>query len=177
MRILLCDRLTPDGPASGRSAVAIEAGLRVVGHVVEQILLPYFDDLASAPKQLMAFRLMQMTDWCDHLITLGAPAHVLDHPSKVIWCQNEPQSLRGGGQARPDHRPAWLRTADAVGFGQAAAVYATTRRRTSNIRHSLWLAPFPGGRRLRYPHAKTGAGRRPYGTTAGINRGRTQEPV
>lgn len=113
--------------------MAIEAGLRVVGHEVEQISLPYLDDLAFAPKQLMAFRLMQMTDWCDHLIALGAPVHVLDHPSKVIWCQNEPRSLRGGGLTRPDHRPVWLRSADAVGFGQALAVYATTLDRISEL--------------------------------------------
>lgn len=144
MRILLCDRLTSSGAAAGGLVAAIENRLKAAGHEVEQVLLPYFDERSAAPSQLMAYRLLGLRAYCDHIVALGAPSHVVDHPSKVIWCCNEPASLLPD----PDGGlPDWLAASDRLGFGEALAVHVSTEARLRQLRAAgiaAELMPIPG---------------------------------
>jgi glycosyltransferase involved in cell wall biosynthesis len=54
------------------------------GHQVERFYLPFEDDPATMLGQHLAFRLLKIES-CDRLICFRPPAHVIDHPDKVLW--------------------------------------------------------------------------------------------
>ena len=130
MRILLCDRLTSGGAVAGALIDVIVRALVAAGHEVEQVLLPYLDERSAAPSQLMAFRLLAFRAYCDHVVAFGAPAHVVAHPSKTVWCCDEPASLLPD----PDGSvPDWLAASDRLGFGEASTVLVSSEARRAQL--------------------------------------------
>lgn len=55
------------------------------GHEVDTILLPFHPDPATIPEQLLALRLLDVSDRGDLLIAIRTPSYVLRHPNKVVW--------------------------------------------------------------------------------------------
>ncbi|MFD1193911.1 glycosyltransferase family 4 protein [Seohaeicola saemankumensis] len=63
----------------------LEEALLEQGHSVEVVYLPSTDDPATLFDQMMAFRLLDLSDTADQVITFRPPAHVIPHPNKVAW--------------------------------------------------------------------------------------------
>jgi glycosyltransferase involved in cell wall biosynthesis len=63
----------------------LEAQLRDRGHAVETIYLPSTDDPSTLLAQMCAFRAINLSDSFERVITLRPPAHVVQHPRKVVW--------------------------------------------------------------------------------------------
>jgi glycosyltransferase involved in cell wall biosynthesis len=55
------------------------------GIEVERILLPFYGEPASVLAQVAAYRLIDLSDSTDRIITIRPPAHVLAHPHKRVW--------------------------------------------------------------------------------------------
>lgn len=63
----------------------LEAKLRERGHSVEAIYIPSTDDPETLLAQMAAFRSIQLSDSFDLAVTLRPPAHLIQHPRKVVW--------------------------------------------------------------------------------------------
>jgi glycosyltransferase involved in cell wall biosynthesis len=55
------------------------------GHQVEVVYLPSTDDADSLLSQMNAFRLLNLEDHFDRVITFRPPAHVVRHSRKIAW--------------------------------------------------------------------------------------------
>ncbi|WP_245439575.1 glycosyltransferase family 4 protein [Microvirga aerophila] len=55
------------------------------GHEVETVWIPQVDDPATLFQQMLAFRLMDLNDSFDRVITFRPPAHVVRHHTKIVW--------------------------------------------------------------------------------------------
>jgi glycosyltransferase involved in cell wall biosynthesis len=55
------------------------------GHQVETIWIPQIDDPTTLFQQMLAFRLMDLNDSFDRVITFRPPAHVIQHHTKIVW--------------------------------------------------------------------------------------------
>ena len=86
MRIVLASSFVPFVHGGGRFIVEwLETKLQEHGHEVERFYLPFVDRPDDLFDQIMAFRLIDLSDSCDRLIAFRAPAYVLPHPNKVLW--------------------------------------------------------------------------------------------
>jgi glycosyltransferase involved in cell wall biosynthesis len=55
------------------------------GHQAELVYVPFVDDPSQILAQMNAFRLMKLDEHFDRVITFRPPAHVVQHPRKVVW--------------------------------------------------------------------------------------------
>lgn len=86
MKIALVSSAVPMIFGGGRFIVDwLEEALLEHGHSVEKVYLPSTDDPATLFDQMMAFRLLDLSDTADQVITFRPPAHVVPHPNKVAW--------------------------------------------------------------------------------------------
>lgn len=86
MRIVLASSFVPFVHGGGRFIVEwLETKLREHGHEVERFYLPFVDRPDDLFDQILAFRLIDLSESCDRLIAFRAPAYVLPHPNKVLW--------------------------------------------------------------------------------------------
>ena len=86
MRVAVASSAVPFVPGGASKIVADLVGvLRERGHEVETILLPHSDDVGRTVDQLLAMRLVDVSHLGDRLIAIRPPAHLLRHPSKVLW--------------------------------------------------------------------------------------------
>jgi glycosyltransferase involved in cell wall biosynthesis len=63
----------------------LEPHLKAAGHQVERIYLPNGRGGAGALADMTNYRMMQLTDSCDRIVTFRPPAHALKHPHKIVW--------------------------------------------------------------------------------------------
>ena len=63
----------------------LEEKLRESGHSVETIYIPTTDDPDSIIEQLAAFRMMDLDEHFDLVITFRPPSHMVKHRRKVCW--------------------------------------------------------------------------------------------
>jgi glycosyltransferase involved in cell wall biosynthesis len=59
--------------------------LRRRGHEVETIMLPFWPDPEQMVEQMLAYRLLDVSDAGERLIAVRTPSYLLRHPSKVVW--------------------------------------------------------------------------------------------
>lgn len=86
MRIVLLSSIVPFINGGARFIVEwLEEKLIEAGHEVERFYLPFVDDPNEILHQIAAWRLMDLTQWCDRVICFRPPAYVVDHPNKVLW--------------------------------------------------------------------------------------------
>ena len=55
------------------------------GHKTERVFIPSTDDPESVLEQMAAFRLLQLEDSFDRIITFRPPSHLARHSHKVAW--------------------------------------------------------------------------------------------
>ena len=93
-KIIIASSCVPFVYGGGRFIVEwLEQKLNEHGHQVEHFFLPFIDRPDILLDQILAFRLMDLSDCCDLLIALRPPAHVLPHPNKVLWFIHHIRSL------------------------------------------------------------------------------------
>jgi glycosyltransferase involved in cell wall biosynthesis len=63
----------------------LEAKLRERGHLVETVLIPSSEEPDTLLDQMLAFRLLELDDHFDRVITFRPPAHMVRHRRKVCW--------------------------------------------------------------------------------------------
>jgi glycosyltransferase involved in cell wall biosynthesis len=86
MRIVLLSSIVPFINGGARFIVEwLEGKLVEAGHEVERFYLPFVDDPNEILHQIAAWRMMDLTQWCDRVICFRPPAYVVDHPHKVLW--------------------------------------------------------------------------------------------
>jgi glycosyltransferase involved in cell wall biosynthesis len=85
-RIGLISSAVPLVYGGGRFIVEwLESHLRNDGHEVESILIPTVDDPDSILEQMAAFRLLELDQHFDTVVTFRPPSHVVRHRRKVCW--------------------------------------------------------------------------------------------
>ncbi len=62
----------------------LETQLRARGHLVETVYIPSSEDPATLLEQMTAWSLMDLSGY-DRVITFRPPAHVVQHPNKIVW--------------------------------------------------------------------------------------------
>lgn len=86
MKIVLVSSFVPFVQGGARFIVEwLEEKLQEHGHQVEHYYLPFVDRAEDLLDQTLAFRLMDLTEACDRVITFRPPSHVIRHPNKVVW--------------------------------------------------------------------------------------------
>ena len=63
----------------------LERKLLEHGHEVERIYLPFVEDPRDMFAQMVAYRLIDLTESCDRLIAFRPPTYMLRHPCKILW--------------------------------------------------------------------------------------------
>lgn len=93
-KIIIASSCVPFVYGGGRFIVEwLEQKLIEHGHQVEHFFLPFIDQPDILLDQILAFRLIDLSDRCDILIALRPPAHVMPHPNKVLWFIHHIRSL------------------------------------------------------------------------------------
>jgi glycosyltransferase involved in cell wall biosynthesis len=86
MKIVLCSSFVPFVDGGGRFIVEwLERRLLEHGHEVERIYLPFVEDPHDMFAQMVAYRLIDLTESSDRLIAFRPPSYMLRHPCKVLW--------------------------------------------------------------------------------------------
>lgn len=86
MRIGLISTALPLVQGGGRFIVDwLHEKLVACGHAVEIVYIPYVEDLEDILPQMASMRLMKLDEYFDHVITIRPPAHMVQHPRKVVW--------------------------------------------------------------------------------------------
>jgi glycosyltransferase involved in cell wall biosynthesis len=86
MRILLCSSFVPFVNGGARFIVDwTHKVLRDHGHDVESIHLPFSEEPEEILSQMVAYRLLDLSEYADRIVTFRPPAHVIPHPHKIIW--------------------------------------------------------------------------------------------
>ena len=86
MRIVLASSFVPFINGGARFIVEwLETKLREHGHEVERFYLPFTEHEDVILEQMLSYRLLEMGENADRIITFRPPAHIIRHPNKVLW--------------------------------------------------------------------------------------------
>lgn len=86
MKVIIASTIVPFIEGGGTFIVDwLETMLAEFGHDVEVLKIPFVSTYRELPSQMLALRLLDITEHGDRLIAIRPPAHLLRHPNKVIW--------------------------------------------------------------------------------------------
>lgn len=86
MKIAVCSSWVPmTGGGAQFLNESLVRELRLRGHEVEAVYLPFVETPAEQLPQMMSYRMMGIIDRADMVICTRAPAHVIRHPNKVVY--------------------------------------------------------------------------------------------
>lgn len=123
--------------------------LERAGHRVETIWLPFVDEAEHILPQTVAYRLLRLEDTCDAVITFRPPAHLVQHPRKVVWFIHHIRpfyDLWGTAYcpvpATPRTRAlrAQIHSTDTLALREAHAVFSNSRRVAERLLHFNGIA-------------------------------------
>ena len=136
MKILIATSVTPFVEGGATYIVdSLSQHLQARSHEVEVLRFPVSEKYPELLDQLLAFRLLDLTQHGDRLIAIRTPAHLLKHPHKVVWfihhyrCAYDLWGTKY--QGIPDtpegvaYRDAII-AADNVGLREAAALFSNS---------------------------------------------------
>jgi glycosyltransferase involved in cell wall biosynthesis len=86
MRLIIATSVAPF--VEGGSTYIVEwlgRELETRGHEVEILRLPFDENYTEILDQLLALRLLDLSQHGDRLIAIRTPSHLLKHPNKVVW--------------------------------------------------------------------------------------------
>lgn len=137
MKIALVSSVLPFVNGGYRNIVNwLAPELEKAGHNVETIWLPFDDSPDQILPQMTIYRLLRLEDSCDRIITFRPPAHVIQHPQKVVWFIHHLRiffDLWGSVYCPFPNTPRWLSlrdnicAADTQGLREASAVFSNSR--------------------------------------------------
>src|SRR5271157_2153160 len=136
MKILIATSVTPFVEGGATYIVdSLSQHLQARSHEVEVLRFPVSEKYPELLDQLLAFRLLDLTQHGDRLIAIRTPAHLLKHPHKVVWFihhyrsaydlwgtryQNIPETPEGSA-----YRDAII-AADTVGLKEATKLFSNS---------------------------------------------------
>jgi len=86
MKVLIASTIVPFIEGGGTFIVDwLDAMLRERGHEVEVLKIPFWSHFRAMPSQMLALRLLDISEHGDRLIAIRPPAYLLRHPAKVLW--------------------------------------------------------------------------------------------
>jgi len=86
MRVILVTSLTPYVEGGSTQIVSwLQHQLEVWGHEVEFFQFPVSEAYPEMLDQLLALRLLDLTEHADRLIAVRTPSHLIRHANKVTW--------------------------------------------------------------------------------------------
>ncbi|MBB3834816.1 glycosyltransferase involved in cell wall biosynthesis [Xanthomonas arboricola] len=86
MRIAICSSFVPFINGGARFIVEwLGERLREHGHTVEVVYLPMWEAPDAILPQLASYRLMDLSQSVDRIITTRPPSHLIQHPNKIVW--------------------------------------------------------------------------------------------
>jgi glycosyltransferase involved in cell wall biosynthesis len=137
MRVIVASAVVPVLKGGGRMIVDdLVRHLRLRDHEVEELLLPSWTEPDLLVEQLLSMRLIDVRDAGERLLAIRVPAHLIRHPSKVLWFihhqrqaydlwgteyQGIPADAEGGRIRRA------IRAGDKVAFGEAKAIFTNSK--------------------------------------------------
>jgi glycosyltransferase involved in cell wall biosynthesis len=119
------------------------AALRRRGHEVDTVLLPFHPDPDMIPEQLLALRLLDVSDKGDLLIAIRTPSYLLRHENKIVWFIHHHRpayDLWGTTYQDVADTPSGLSLrepiihADDLGLREATALFANSRVTARRLR-------------------------------------------
>jgi len=136
MKIIIATSVAPF-VEGGATFIVDWLGHRLVsrGHEVEVLQFPVSQTYPELLDQLLAFRLIDLSQHGDRLIAIRTPAHLLKHPNKVVWFihhyrsaydlwgtryQNIPETPEGSA-----YRDAII-AADTIGLKEATKLFSNS---------------------------------------------------
>jgi glycosyltransferase involved in cell wall biosynthesis len=136
LRIIIATSIAPFVEGGATFIVDwLDHQLRARGHEVETLQFPMSNAYPGVLDQLLAFRLIDLSQHGDRLICIRTPAHLLKHPRKVVWFihhyrgaydlwgtryQNIPETAEGSA-----YRDAII-AADTVGLKEAYKLFSNS---------------------------------------------------
>lgn len=86
MKVIIASTIVPFIEGGGTLIVDwLESMLRQHGHEVDVLRIPFYSHYPDMPSQMLALRLLDISQHGDRLITIRPPAYLLRHPNKVLW--------------------------------------------------------------------------------------------
>jgi glycosyltransferase involved in cell wall biosynthesis len=86
MKVLIASTIVPFIEGGGTFIVDwLETVLRERGHQVDVLRIPFWSEYRSMPAQMLALRLLDVSQHGDRLIAIRPPSYLLRHPAKVLW--------------------------------------------------------------------------------------------
>ena len=86
MRVIIATSVAPFVKGGSTQIVDwLHRQLQVYGHDVELFQFPFSESITEILDQLLALRLLDLTEHGDRLIAVRTPSHLLKHPKKVTW--------------------------------------------------------------------------------------------
>lgn len=150
MRTLIASTFTPFARDIDRDvAEALRRELQARGHETELTLIPLRQGLAELPAQLLAMRLLDLTEsnqnQVDLLVTIGFPASVLAHPRKIAWILDPypspghgfPQATTQSDPIGVSHGQNLARRSIRNGLNRSSRIYAATTYARESLEYNL----------------------------------------
>jgi glycosyltransferase involved in cell wall biosynthesis len=144
MRIIIASSFVPFVPCGARFlADWLHTKLVEAGHRVETILLPFEEKKSAMFEQMISYRMLDLTESCDRLITTRSPAHLLRHPNKVAWFIHHFRAFHDlWGKTDCNSRPDAATTAfcqrlieaDTVALSEARSLYTSSGLASARLR-------------------------------------------
>jgi len=86
MRVILATSIMPFVEGGSTQIVGwLHRQLQAYGHEVEYFQFPISESYSEMLEQLLAMRLLDLSQHGERLIAVRTPSHLLKHPSKVVW--------------------------------------------------------------------------------------------
>ena len=137
MKIILASTTNPFVDGGSTFIVDwLEENLRRAGHQVEVLNFPFDFSHTGMLDQMLALRLLDLSQHGDRLIAIRTPSYLLRHPSKVLWFIHHHRSaydLWNTPYTDIPRSPEGLRyrraimNADDVAFGEAHRIFANSQ--------------------------------------------------
>lgn len=86
MKILIVSTIVPFVIGGGELIVDwLDETLKKNGHETEVIKIPFHSYYPKMLEQMLALRLLDLSDKADRLIAIRTPSYLIKHPNKVLW--------------------------------------------------------------------------------------------
>ena len=142
MRVIVASTVVPFADGGATLIVSwLAEMLKEHGHTVETLMLPFSSALPEILDQMLALRLLDITQHGDRLIAIRTPSYLLRHDRKVLWFIHHHRSAYDLWLTKYSDIPSSpeglayrqaIRQADTAAFREASRIYtnsATVARR------------------------------------------------
>jgi len=86
MRVLIVSTIVPFIEGGGTFIVDwLAETLKKCGYTTDVLKIPFYSYPPEMMEQMLALRLLDLTDYADLVIAIRTPSYIINHPNKVLW--------------------------------------------------------------------------------------------